>query len=268
MKRNFWIFVVVCIAVFCGMTSAFSETAVEIKDFGKYFEGFNTATFVMYDESGDKYVIFNEPQSTKSLSPCSTFKIYNALAGLEDGVLDRDDARTLVKWDGTRYDFPAWNKDQTLSSAIKDSVVWYFKALAAQIGEHRMQAFLDKIGYGNRDISGGLTKFWLGSSIKISAREQVDILHRLYTGQLPLQPENVRVVIRDITLSDEQGVRFMGKTGSGFEDGKWILGWFVGCVEKEGKRYYFATNIEAADEAKGPKAKEITKMILKDLNIL
>lgn len=268
MKRYFCALVVMFLAVLCWASSAFAGTAIEMKDLGKYFEGFSEATFVMYDEAGDKYVIFNEPQSNKRLTPCSTFKIYNSLAGLETNVLDRDDAKTLVKWDGTQYDFPGWNNDQTLSSAIKNSVVWYFQNLASRIGAERMQAFLDKLNYGNRDISGGLTKFWLRSSIKISAREQVNLLYQLYSGKLPFEQESVRVVFKDITLSDEQGIRFMGKTGSGLQDRKWILGWFVGCVEKQGKHFFFATNIQATDGAKGQKAKEITQSILKDLQIL
>ncbi len=268
MKCWFLVLITMFAIVLCYSTMSKAATSVEMKGGDKYFEGFSAATFVMYDETGDKYVIFNEPQSNKRLTPCSTFKIYNSLAGLETGVLDRDDAKTLVKWDGAQYDFPGWNNDQTLSSAIKNSVVWYFQDLASRIGAERMQAFLDKLNYGNRDISGGLTKFWLRSSIKISAREQVDLLYQLYSGKLPFEQENIRVVFKDITLSDEQGVRFMGKTGSGLQDGKWILGWFVGCVEKQGKRFFFATNIQAPDGAKGQKAKEITQSILKDLQIL
>ena len=33
-----------------------------------------SGTFVMYDPAGDKYIVYNEPQSKKRLSPCSTFK--------------------------------------------------------------------------------------------------------------------------------------------------------------------------------------------------
>jgi bla regulator protein BlaR1 len=131
-----------------------------------------------------------------------------------------------------------------------------------------MQAYLDKIEYGNRDISGGLTIFWLRSSLQISAQEQVDLLYRLYSGKLPVSPENVDIVKKNITLSESNGVRFMGKTGSGFQDNKWLLGWFVGCVEKQGNRYFFATNIQAQDDATGGKAREITKLILKDLQVL
>lgn len=263
-----WILVLL-IGVFVGFSFTVSADAAELvkkDELEKYFEGFTTGTFVMYDEDNDRYIVFNEPQSVKRLSPCSTFKIYNSLIGLETGVVDQEDVYTLVKWDGTQYPFPAWNHDQTLASATQDSVVWYFKKLASRIGYERMQAYLNKLDYGNRDISGGLTTFWLRSSLQISAREQVDLLHRLYSGKLPFSEKNVEIVKRNITLSEDNGVRLMGKTGSGLQDGKYLLGWFVGCVEKQGHRYFFATNIQAADDATGGKAREITKLILKDLS--
>ena len=56
--------------------------------------------------------------------------------------------------------------------------------VATGIGEERMQRGLDRIGYGNRDISGGLTRFWLQSSLKISPREQVGLLRALFNGCL------------------------------------------------------------------------------------
>jgi len=268
MKRWFSVVLTLILVNLGLITSANAATLAVREDLGKYFEGFTTSTFLMYDEANDQYTVFNEPQSATRLSPCSTFKIYNSLAGLETGTLDQEDVYTLVKWNGTHYTFPAWNHDQTLASATKDSVVWYFQELASRIGTERMQAYLNKIDYGNRDISGGLTTFWLGSSLQISAREQVGLLHRLYSGKLPISPENVAIVTKNITLSENNGMRFMGKTGSDLQDDKWILGWFVGCVEKQGKRYFFATNIQAPDGAIGGKAREITKLILKDLQVL
>lgn len=267
MKKLLFVLLWVCFLSF-GLTPAVNAAdLVTREDLGKYFEGF-TGTFVMYDETNDRYVVFNEPQSLKRLSPCSTFKVYNSLIGLETGVLDQEDVYTLFKWNGTQYTFPNWNHDQTLASATRDSVVWYFQELAARIGTERMQSYLNKMEYGNRDISGGLTTFWLRSSLQISAREQVDLLHRLYSGDLPVSQEDVEIVKRNITLSEGNGVRLMGKTGSGLEEGKWLLGWFVGCVEKQGNRYFFATNIQASDGAIGGKAREITKMILKDIEVL
>jgi beta-lactamase class D len=268
LKRFFIGLLTIFFINFSLITSTNAAELVVKEDLSKYFTGFNTGTFVMYDEANDKYIVFNEAQSIKRLSPCSTFKIYNSLIGLETGVLDQEDVYTLFKWNGKQYTFPAWNHDQTLASATKDSVVWYFQELAQRIGTEKMQAGLDNIDYGNRDISGGLTTFWLGSSLQISAREQVDLLRKLYTGKLPVSPQNVDIVKKNITLLENGDVKFMGKTGSGLQDDKWILGWFVGCVEKQGHRYFFATNIQAADGAIGGKAREITKSILKDLQIL
>lgn len=264
-------FLVVLMLIFVNLgsvTSANAAAFMERADFGKYFAEFTAGTFVMYDEANDQYIVFNEPQSVKRLSPCSTFKIYNSLAGLETGVLDQEDIYTLLKWNRTQYTFPAWNHDQTLASATRDSVVWYFQELASRIGTDRMQKYLNTIEYGNRDISGGLTTFWLRSSLQISAREQVDLLQKLYSGKLPVSPQNVAIVKKNITLSEHDNMRFMGKTGSGFQEDKWLLGWFVGCVEKPGNRYFFATNIQASDGATGGKAREITKLILKDLQVL
>lgn len=289
MKRL--LMLVLCVLALNFTISGASASAITVRDdLGKYFTGF-TGTFVMYDPAADHYVIYNETQSQKRLSPCSTFKIYNSLIGLETGVLDQEDVYTLYKWNGTKYAFPYWNHDQTLASATRDSVVWYFQELAARIGQERMQEYLNKIDYGNKDISGGLTKFWLGSSLEISAVEQVNLLHKLYANELPFSATTQAIVERNITLSDHDGIKFMGKTGSGLQNGKWTLGWFVGCIENQGHRYIVATNIEplhgeakqvtkqpfkkdyattisSLDGANGGKAREITKQIARELNLL
>ena len=193
-----------------------SET-VERTDLADIFQGFD-GTFIMYDEGADRYTVFNKALSETRLPPCSTFKVFHALIGLDSGVLDRDDARTHMKWNGKPSSIAAWNHDQTLASAMRHSVVWYFQRVATGIGEERMQRGLDRIGYGNRDISGGLTRFWLQSSLKISPREQVGLLRALFNGSLPFAAEDIAVVKRDITLSSGKGLRFMGKTGSGSDD--------------------------------------------------
>lgn len=255
------------LALGCPPTPGAAAVFAEREDLAGYFQGF-TGTFVLYDQAGDSYVVYNEPQSGKRLSPCSTFKIFNSLVGLETGVLPKDDAATLFKWNGVNHPIAAWNRDHTLASATRESVVWYFQELASRIGGDRMARYLAAVGYGNGDISGGLTTFWLRSSLQISAMEQVTLLTRLYADGLPFAPDTAETVKRNITLAESGGTRFMGKTGSGYKDGRWQLGWFVGCVETQGKRYIFATNIEADDGANGPAAREITKAILKDFGIL
>jgi bla regulator protein BlaR1 len=241
------------------------EVRYVYEDLSTYFTGYD-GCFVMYDPENNTYTVHNKEKSTRRLSPNSTFKIYNSLIGLEIGVLK--DENTMFEWEGTKYRIESWNRDHTLASAFSNSVVWYYKLLASQIGEKTMQKYIDTIVYGNSDISGGIDKFWLQSSIKISPMEQVELIREMYYYELPFTKENIDIVKEIMILSDEGGTVFGGKTGSGMQDNKYINGWFVGYVEKEGKVYFFATNIEAEKEAGGANAKRITIDILKDKDLL
>lgn len=256
---------VLTFAVFMNMViSAEGSSRVSQDELGKYFEGYQ-GTFILFDEQNDEYTVYNEEQSKKRIPPCSSFKIYNSLIGLETGVLK--DENSVFKWDGTIYPLASWDKDNTLASAISNSVIWYYKEMAARVGKDKMQRYVNKIPYGNCDISGGAT-FWQVSSLKISAQEQIELLKRLYHGQLPFSQRNMSIVRKIITLSANDEVVLSGKTGSGFYDGKDVIGWFVGCVEKDGKRYMFVTNVEGDDKANGMKAKAITLAILKEKGLL
>lgn len=231
------------------------------ENLARYFEGFD-GCFVLFDQNKNEYFIYNEAKSKRQISPCSTFKIVNSLIGLETNVLQ--DENTTFKWNGKRYPIESWNKDQTLKSAVSNSVVWYFQEVASRIGEERMQSYLNKVDYGNKDISGGLTKFWLQSSLKISPREQVDMLRKLYNNKLPFSARNINIVKKVLILSNSNGIVLSGKTGSGTFDKKGVNGWFVGYVEQGGKVLFFATNITAKDNASGAKAQQITMQILKE----
>ena len=263
-----WVFILMTITLvsFSLMTTANASDLVVREDLGKHFENFSSGTFVMYDESKDQYSIFNTQQSEKRLTPCSTFKIYNSLIALETGVAP--DENFLLRWNGQPNSFTVWNQDHTMASAIKNSVVWYYQELASRIGPEHMQHYLDAIPYGNRDISGGITRFWLHSSLEITAKEQVELLRRLYHDQLPFSPRNMAIARKIIIQSDQDGIVFSGKTGSAFVDGQNIVGWFVGVVEKDNRRYYFATNLEAKNGANGIKARNISRDILKSLGVL
>lgn len=90
--------------------------------FGKY-EG----SFVLYDLKRDVWKIHNIDRAVLRVAPNSTYKIYDALFGLEEGVITP--ANSLIKWNGKNYPFEAWNTDQTLQSAMGASVNWYFRLL-------------------------------------------------------------------------------------------------------------------------------------------
>ncbi len=256
---------VLCLTLLSAIQPLQAAPVQSLEQVAPFFTGYK-GSFVLYDESKGQYSVFNEPQSGKRLSPCSTFKIYNSLIALETGVATDEDM--VLPWDGQQRFLPVWNQDHTMASGIKNSVVWYYQELASRIGPERMQKYIDEIPYGNRDISGGITQFWLRSSLQISAKEQVDLLRRLYNDQLPFSATNMAIVRRIIIQSDENDIVFSGKTGAGSVEGVYSVGWFVGAVQKGGNRYYFATNLEAVDGATGVKARSISIDILKSLSIL
>jgi beta-lactamase class D len=233
-------------------------------DLSPFFAGYQ-ACFVLWDVATDAYVIHNPERCAERLSPCSTYKIPHSLIALETGVVP--DQHHVIEWNGTHYPVEVWNQDHTMASAVQNSVVWYFQAVATEIGEERMQAYLDEFGYGNKDISGGLTEFWLGSSLEISADEQIDFLHRLDTGDLPVSARSMDIVKEVIVLEETDASIYRGKTGSCTPEGEHPLGWFVGYVSYGDRSVIFATNIQGP-KAEGQKARSITEDILKQLNVI
>ena len=101
-----------------------------------------------------------EHASTR-VSPNSTYKIYDALWGLEENIITPQNS--LLIWDGKDYPFEAWNTDLTLDSAMAASANWYFQTIDERLSLTRIQNYLNKIEYGNKDITGGLSSYWLES---------------------------------------------------------------------------------------------------------
>lgn len=84
------------------------------------------------------------------------------------------DEHQVFKWDGQTRDIDNWNRDQTLITAMKYSVVPVYQEFARQIGEARMSKMIASFDYGNEDTSGNLDSFWLDGAIRISAIEQIN----------------------------------------------------------------------------------------------
>jgi beta-lactamase class D len=231
------------------------------QDLSPYFKK-TPGAFVLYDLKGDRYIRYNEARCRQRFSPYSTFKIPNSLIGLETGVIR--DADFVIAWDRQKYPpqddwtsepFSHWKQDHTLRSAIKYSVVWYYRELARMVGEQRMKSYVDGFGYGNRDISGGLSSpnmfeaFWLRSTLQISADEQVEFLKNFYAGRLPVSPRSTAIVKDILVLKETPAYKLSGKTGGGALGNGKTLGWFVGYLETGGNVYFFATNIEGPSYA-------------------
>ncbi|MBP2643245.1 MAG: Beta-lactamase [Firmicutes bacterium] len=239
--------------------------SITYEDLNSYFQEYN-GSFVLLDMEKNHYQVYNDDNSKKRVSPDSTYKIVSSLVGLETGILQ--DENTQLEWDGTVYPFERWNMNQTLTSAINYSVSWYFQKVDLLVGKTKIENYLKQIGYGNYDLTGDINDFWVESSLKISPIEQVVILKKLYTYELPFSRKNIDIVKKVIKVSEHNKVNLYGKTGTGIVNGNSINGWFVGYVEREGKVYIFATNIQGKERADGTNAKNITLSILKDKNIL
>jgi len=234
-------------------------------DIGTRYRGME-GCFVLREIGGSSPYLFNPGRCQTPLTPCSTFKITNALIGLETGVLR--DADHLLKWDGAPQDIPGCGQDLTLAGAIRHSCIWYFRKVAAGVGADRMQKYLDLFEYGNRDISGGLEQFWAQSSLTISAEQQAAFLERLYTDTLPLSSRAMDIVRGMLVLESGADWTFSGKTGSGAENGVYTVAWFVGHARHRGREFVFAANVASDGKTNGPALRKIIFQLAKDLTLI
>ena len=233
-------------------------------DLSTYF-GEYEGSFVLYDLTNDVWSIHDIEHAILRVSPNSTYKIYDALFGLEEGVITPD--ASLIPWNGKTYPFAAWNADQTLQSAMNASVNWYFQSVDEQLGATDLYSYIQEIGYGNKNISGDFSTYWMESSLKISPVEQVQLLTKLHNNDFGFSSKNINAVKDAICLSSSDTGTLYGKTGTGRVDDHDVNGWFVGLVETPDNTYFFATNIKADKDAAGSNAAEITMSILDDMNI-
>lgn len=192
-------------------------------DLSNYFQNYS-GSFVLYDPISDGYRIYNEKQAFTRISPDSTYKIYEGLMALENGLITPADSS--LAWDGSSQPFVAWNADQDLTSAMQNSVNWYFEHLDHTLDKQIVQS----IHYGNQDISAKTT-CWMESSLKISPMEQVQLLSTLYESDKNTSSANKQAIKDALLLYTDNDFRLYGKTGTGRINDQDISGWFIGFIE-------------------------------------
>jgi len=232
-----------------------------------------TGTFVLLDGQTGAYRRHDEERAARRYLPASTYKIPNSLIALETGVAQGKDFK--LEWDSKRNPrqpwWPAaWAQDHTLESALKNSTVWYYQEIARRVGAERMQAYVDRFDYGNRDISGGIDQFWLTGGLRISANEQVDFLRRFYVNQLGLSERTVRMTKDMLVLEDTPRYRLSGKSGwAGLgEEGAPQTGWLVGYLERQGDVFYFALNIDIRNSQDAAARMKLVHAVFRDLGLI
>ncbi len=274
MKKKFtsWLFFrknkTIIIFIIPFLLQAFSVIA-QAPNYFKYFDKYNVdGSFILYSTKDSSIFEINEARCKQRFIPASTFKIFNSLVGLEAGVIK--DENFKIKWDSVARTNPEWNKTQDMKTAFKNSTVWYYQELARRVGEEKMKNYINLVNYGNKDISGGIDKFWLTGKLRISQEEQIEFLIKLYNNKLPFSARSQNIVKNIMLQEDSVYYKLRGKTGWGVQDSL-NLGWYIGWIEKNNNVYYFALNIETKnpDQQSFPIARiEITKAILRELKIL
>lgn len=255
--------------------SIVSEPETAYADWSEYFNGLNGAA-VVYDASDRQYTIYNNDLALTRSSPCSTFKIISSLIALESGMLEPEDS--LRKWTGEIFWNEDWNKDINFREAFRTSCVWYYRQVIDDIGKDMMQKELEKLQYGNCDISDwegrlntsnnnrALTGFWIESSLMISPKEQVDVMERIF-GDNSDYSEETQNELKQVMLVSEQeipDISIYGKTGMGKADGVVADAWFTGFAESEDGKLYFCVHLGRTDgmNVSSSLAKEIATQIM------
>ena len=227
------------------------QNITEQIDLKKYFDDLN-GTIIFYNPENEKYIVYNEQLSEKPSSPCSTFKIFSTYVGLLTNHIDPENS--LRRWNGTKYWMNEWNRDIDLDNAFKYSCVWYYRRVIDDIGQETMQQYLNEYNYGNKDISDwkgdlntnepsyDLKGFWIESSLKISPKEQTQVISKIFAD---LQKANNQAVINEMKHvmlayeNTDQNLKIYGKTGYGVVNDEPADAWFVGMYEVNGKTNYF-----------------------------
>lgn len=252
------------------------ENTADIEvDYSSYF-GELKGTAVFYNGNKNSYYIFNKELADYQSSPCSSFKIISCLMGLESGVIDPSDS--VLKWNNTLYPIKDWNQDMDYRQAFKYSSVWYFRRVIDLVSKAYVTDILDKLDYGNQDIShwagSGINKdsegnvlpdingFWLESSLLISPRQQTEVMYKIFVKNQVFREENLELM-KETMLIENNGsnIKIYGKTGSGKKDDSWSDAWFVGFFEKGNDKTCFALRINEP-KAKSVNAKETAVKII------
>ena len=231
--------------------------------------------FALLDNGTGKFTIYNLPRyRDSSYLPASTFKIVNALIGLQTGKITDDSM--VIKWDGVQRPIEEWNRDLTMYEAFRVWAVPYFQEVARRIGKDTMEYWLGRIGYSAATdtsrvaITSAIDTFWLDNSMKVSPDMQLELVRKLYFDQLPgFFKLNQEMVKNAMLWESNTKYSLSYKTGWGYrsDNPKINLAWVVGWIEENNHPYFFVLNFESKDPDADIRAirMDILKGILKKL---
>ncbi|MCT6834528.1 MAG: class D beta-lactamase [Acinetobacter baumannii] len=183
--------------------------------------------------------------------PASTFKMLNALIGLEH---HKATTTEVFKWDGEKRLFPEWEKNMTLGDAMKASAIPVYQDLARRIGLELMSKEVKRVGYGNADIG--------------TPQQEAQFAYKLANKTLPFSQKVQDEVQSMLFIEEKNGNKIYAKSGWGWDVNPqvgWLTGW---VVQPQGNIVAFSLNLEMKKGIPSSVRKEITYKSLEQLGIL
>lgn len=150
-----------------------------------------------------------------------------------------------------------------MKSAMPVSCVWFYKELSRRIGFKKMQYWLNKTNYGNKNITGKIDNFWLEGDLRITAKEQITFLEKLINNNLTFD-KKIQDCVKKMMITDSTETYIIhSKTGLTKK-----TAWNIGYIETKNNKWIFAMNQDIITKADAKYRKIITYKILKAENII
>lgn len=199
-------------------------------------------SIVIYDNQTSTYYSNSYENFEQGYLPASTFKIPNAIIAFELGTIQ--DENYVFSWDGNPRRLPIWNKELSFREAFHLSCVPCFQELARKAGPTKMNKYLKQFEYGEMQVdSNNIDRFWLEGESKISQKQQIEFLRKLYFSELGISKETEEKIKKLIFIEETEYYQLSGKTGWAIRDNN-NTGWFVGYLKTSNNIYFFATRVE------------------------
>lgn len=194
-------------------------------------------------------VLKKEGECQTAFAPHSSFKIALSLMGFDSGILKSETTPSFPFLPEYSAGINVCKGDHNPKTWMRDSCVWFSQVLTKKLGMEKFSEYVRKLNYGNKDVSGGLEKSWLNSSIKITPDQQIEFLQGMIDQKLPVSKKAFEMTKSIMFIQElSGGWNLYGKTGNGRYKGDLQQGWFVGWIEKGNRKLVFVQHI--ADEKK------------------
>lgn len=220
--------------------------------------------FVTFD--GQQYQSYGNhlDRADHAYVPASTFKILNALIGLQ---YQKTTPSEIFKWDGQKRSFKSWEKNFTLGEAMQASVVPVYQELARRIGLDLMQQEVRRHEYGNTLIGNQVDQFWLTGPLKISPTQHVKFVYNLANEKLDFDSLVQRQVKEMLFVENRAKAKLYAKSGWA-SDVTPQVGWYTGWVDQgDGHIVAFALNLKMQNDADITQRKQLSLDVLDKLDV-